>query len=249
MRRPLEKSLAMRVSEEFKKEEFIERYRKNPFNPYVIFPALLKTLGDVNKKKVLDLGCGPGEFSRILAERGAEVVGVDKSKKCIDICRRENANLKNFRCFISDCSNLSRLRTGTFDFAVMSLVVLSIPTKKKLERTFKEGSRVLKKSGEFIFTDLNPVCLMTPETATEARKYLPNFSYFKDGSKYESTVTIGSTIKFVDVHWTLETYTRALSQAGMYIYRIIEPQPIKSAPEILKHYTIPEFIIFQCRKL
>lgn len=37
---------------------------------------------------VLDFGCGPGHESMRLSQAGAEVVGIDFSKKCIDIARQ-----------------------------------------------------------------------------------------------------------------------------------------------------------------
>src|ERR1700716_2886397 len=40
-------------------------------------PALLRLLGEVRGRRVLDAGCGDGYFSRMLAERGARVVGVE----------------------------------------------------------------------------------------------------------------------------------------------------------------------------
>ena len=38
---------------------------------------ILDVLGEVVCRKVIDLGCGEGRFSRTLVERGAEVAGVD----------------------------------------------------------------------------------------------------------------------------------------------------------------------------
>jgi len=133
----------------------------------------------------------------------------------------------------------------------MNMVLLNVPTKEKVQQIFKEVSRVLKKSGELVFTDLNPIGLMIEKTTAETQTYLPGFSYFKDGSKFKSRVllTDGSEIEFVDLHWTLETYTCCLSDAEMYLYRIIEPQPVKEAPAVLKDYGIPEHIILVCRKL
>ena len=102
-----------------------------------------------------------------------------------------------------------------------------------------------------IFTDLNPLALMIEKTLCESQTYLPGFSYFKDGSKFKSKVKLSdkSEIEFTDVHWTLKTYTCCLSDARMHIFKIVEPQPIKTSPDIFKDYKIPEYIIFVCKKL
>jgi 2-polyprenyl-6-hydroxyphenyl methylase/3-demethylubiquinone-9 3-methyltransferase len=41
--------------------------------------ALLRALGNVEGRRILDLGCGKGRIARRLAERGAEVIGLDSS--------------------------------------------------------------------------------------------------------------------------------------------------------------------------
>jgi len=235
----------------YKDSEFLEKYKKAPLlHPFVVFPALHKALGDVKNKKVLDLGCGSGDFSHSLVERGANVIGVDVSEKWIDICKKEYANVKNLKFFVADGSNLKQLADNSFDFVVMNMVLLNVPTLDKVKKIFQEVSRVLKKSGQLIFTDLHPLGLMVEQTLCESQTYLPGFSYFKDGSKFKSKVklTDGSEIEFGDIHWTLETYTRCLSDSKMCISRIIEPQPIKEAPSFLKDYKIPEHIIFVCDK-
>ena len=48
----------------------------------------LAELGDLSGKRVLDVGCGPGRYAVALAERGAEVVGVDISRAMLTLARR-----------------------------------------------------------------------------------------------------------------------------------------------------------------
>ncbi|HZN13715.1 MAG TPA: class I SAM-dependent methyltransferase [Acidimicrobiales bacterium] len=43
---------------------------------------------------VCDLGCGPGHVARYLADRGAEVVGVDLSAGMVDVARRLHPGLR-----------------------------------------------------------------------------------------------------------------------------------------------------------
>ena len=47
------------------------------YHDKVIKPNLLRVLGDVVGKRVLDLACGEGFFARTLALQGARVTGVD----------------------------------------------------------------------------------------------------------------------------------------------------------------------------
>ena len=49
------------------------------------YPTVLKELGDVNGKTVIDFGCGSGQFTRHIARTYplARVIGVDTSEKAI----------------------------------------------------------------------------------------------------------------------------------------------------------------------
>jgi SAM-dependent methyltransferase len=58
--------------------------RGESIHPYIY---LVKCLGDLAGKRVLDCGCGNGRFSVILAKRGATVEGFDISNSGIEIAR------------------------------------------------------------------------------------------------------------------------------------------------------------------
>jgi SAM-dependent methyltransferase len=45
-------------------------------------------LGDLTGKSVLDVGCGPGRYAVVAADRGAQVVGVDVSPAMLTLARR-----------------------------------------------------------------------------------------------------------------------------------------------------------------
>jgi len=44
--------------------------KEDPFRRGLHFPAVEQILGDLSKKRILDIGCGDGLFPRLLAERG-----------------------------------------------------------------------------------------------------------------------------------------------------------------------------------
>ena len=56
-------------------------------------PATFKLIGDVRGRLVLDLACGEGYNTRILARKGAKVTGVDFSEKLIELAKREESKL------------------------------------------------------------------------------------------------------------------------------------------------------------
>ena len=238
---------------DFTDKEFVNKYQKSPIShPYVVFPRLIEVLGSIKGKKILDLGCGTGDLSRILAKNGAIVDAVDLSQECVERCKQNNTDMKNITTSRADASELKNIKSSTFDFVVMNMVFLNVNSKVKLEKSFKEVARVLKKEGIFVFTDLHPLALMIPKTLTEEQQYLEGFSYFKDATLYTSKVLLAdgtTSITFTDIHWTLETYTTFINNNGLYIYRIIEPYPINGAPKLFNNYKLPEHIMFVCKKL
>jgi len=52
-------------------------------------PATFQLIGDVRGLLVLDLACGEGYNTRILARKGAKVVGVDFSETLIELAKQE----------------------------------------------------------------------------------------------------------------------------------------------------------------
>jgi 2-amino-4-hydroxy-6-hydroxymethyldihydropteridine diphosphokinase len=60
-----------------------------PFSAFdtAVLDAAVEALGTLSGKRVLDVGCGTGRFTRALAARGAHVTGVDASATMLDAAR------------------------------------------------------------------------------------------------------------------------------------------------------------------
>ena len=171
----------------YKDPEFLEKYKKTPLlHPFVVFPALLDALGDVKDKKIMDLGCGAGDLSCAMAKRGAHTTGIDISAKWIDICKREYGHEADLDFFVEDGATLGQFLDNSFDYVVINMVLLNVPTIGKVSQIFSEVSRILKDDGQLLFSDLHPLALMIAKTRCESQTHLPGFSYFKDGSEYKS---------------------------------------------------------------
>src|SRR3712207_8154873 len=56
-------------------------------DPLGILPHLLGVLGDATDQDLLDAGCGEGYLSRVLADRGARVTGVDLAPRLAELAR------------------------------------------------------------------------------------------------------------------------------------------------------------------
>ena len=70
-------------------QEGIDLMQINESRLCFIMPYMLDMIGDVSGKKILDLGCGEGGYSRKLAEKGADVTAVDCSEYFIDFAIKQ----------------------------------------------------------------------------------------------------------------------------------------------------------------
>ena len=63
----------------------------------------LKKYGKKNIQNILDIGCGTGSHSVLLAKKGFSITGIDRSKQALDIAREKfNANNQKGEFLIKD---------------------------------------------------------------------------------------------------------------------------------------------------
>jgi SAM-dependent methyltransferase len=110
---------------------------------------LLKTLQDVPLSRdanILDLGCGQGEFVRILVEAQYRVVGVDISSKAVELAKKALPSV-DFRVLKEDRS--IPCESSRFDAVWSTEVIEHI---FDIHQHLSEINRVLKAGGIYILT-------------------------------------------------------------------------------------------------
>ena len=85
--------------------------------------AALAHFGAVNGRRLLDLGCGTGEYTRFFAASGAHVLAIDQSPVAIETLHRQcaDAGIENVERVVADAMDLERL--GPFDFVFGSMIL------------------------------------------------------------------------------------------------------------------------------
>ena len=71
-------------------EAWLLSLKNNTWRNRLLLPILMNVLGDVKNKRILDSGCGEGEYSRKLAEKGADVLGIDGSPNLIQAAKERS---------------------------------------------------------------------------------------------------------------------------------------------------------------
>ena len=106
--------------------------------------------------RVVDLGCGWGTFCFAWADRAAEIVGVDFSKRSIELCRQRlarepHANLS----FVCADAGETGLEAGAYDLVIAADLFEHLYPDDS-ERVAREAHRLLVPGGRFAVWTPNP---------------------------------------------------------------------------------------------
>jgi SAM-dependent methyltransferase len=128
------------------------------YRDHVNTPAFLEMLPDVDGSCGLDVGCGEGHNTRLVARRGAEMTGVDISQKFVRHAAQTEAEepLRIRYLCASGCA--LPFADESFDFVVAFMSLMDMAGHRE---AVQEVHRVLKPGGFFQFSILHP-CFATP---------------------------------------------------------------------------------------
>ena len=114
-----------------------------------LLESLIKSFSGLPKGKILDLGCGDGDYSRRLKDLGFEVVSGD-----IDIARFKYKNEIEFKhC---DITKEMPFADNTFDYVLLMEVVEHL---RNPYTVISEINRIIKKGGSLIISTPNILSL------------------------------------------------------------------------------------------
>jgi SAM-dependent methyltransferase len=178
----------------------------------------------------VDLGCGEGVVTRLLAEGGYEIVGVDIAPTAVRIAAE--ADPKS-RYVVGDMTALP-FDDETFDLAVARL---SLQDVDDLDGAVDEVARILRRGGKLCFSVFHPV---RAGGRWVGEQFVVD-DYFGDRPWVTTHDADGLPLTIHSHHRGLRAYTRALSNAGLLIEAIVE------APGE-DHETVPLVLALRARK-
>ena len=100
-------------------------------------------------KKVLEIGCGTGEFTKRIAQTGADITAIDISPDLLEIARKTIPNV-TVGFHVQNVEKLD-FEDGSFDVVIGSSILHHL----NLNPALKEVYRVLKRGGGIVFTEPN----------------------------------------------------------------------------------------------
>lgn len=131
--------------------EFSRFYRDETSN--LIVDYQIKFVGDIENKKILELGCGTGEQTIKALRAGAFVTAIDISPKSVELVIEKAKNLENLdshlTALVEDAHHLS-FCDNTFDVIIGNGILHHLP---QLSQAISEIYRVLKPGGHAVFVE------------------------------------------------------------------------------------------------
>lgn len=232
--------------------EGYQKLRKNQNNANNVFegPALFSLLTDLKDKTILDLGCGVGGHCLEFVNGGAKkVVGIDISKKMLEVAEKENHHSK-ITYLNLPMENLSSLNER-FDFVVSSLAIHYV---KDFEKLVSDVFNLLNDDGIFVFSQEHPfnTCFSGGERWTkdeEGNKLFANISNYSTDGLRESSWFVNGVKKY---HRTFSSIVNTLVLKGFVIEKFVEPIPteqmLEKYPEHKDLLHKPDFLVVRAKK-
>ena len=233
------------------------------YRDYFNTPAFFRMLPAVGGLLGLDIGCGEGHNTRLLAERGARVTAIDIADVFIAHAKRveEQAPLGiNYR--VASAIELP-FADGAFDFATGFMSFMDVP---EADRGLQEAYRVLKPGGFLQFSITHP-CFDTPHRrnlrdatgktyAIEVGDYFRNLEgevieWLFGAAPPEATQGLPKfkTPRFTR---TFSQWLNLLIETGFLLERVEEPRPddetVRACPDLQDAQVVAYFLHLRVRK-
>ncbi len=226
-------------------------------------PAFMAMLPDVNGMAGLDIGCGEGHNTRLLARRGAVMTGLDISGRFLQHARRAEAEEPQGIRYVQGSGLSLPFPAASYDFVTAFMSLMDMPDTT---RVLTEIHRVLKPGGFLQFSISHP-CTDLPirrKVKNEAGEdiAIELGGYFQRMTGQVEEWTFSSAPTEVRARWAtfkVPRYTHPLSDwlnmlidTGFILERVVEPSPddeaLERCPDVSDARTMPYFLILRGRK-
>lgn len=226
-------------------------------------PAFLAMLPNVSGLRGLDIGCGEGHNTRLLAQRGAQMTGIDIAPRFVTHAR--DAEVREPLGISYEVASGIELPFGdaTFDFAT---AFMSLMDMAEADRAIREAFRVVKPSGFLQFSISHP-CTDTSHRRNlrdaNGRTYaleLGGYFHGTDGDVTEWLFGAAPSdlkrrfkpFRTPRFHRPLGDWLNAIMSAGFVIERVEEPQAddetVRRCYDMQDTQIMPYFLHIRCRK-
>jgi ubiquinone/menaquinone biosynthesis C-methylase UbiE len=233
------------------------------YRDYLNTPAFFAMLPNVGGLSGLDIGCGEGHNTRLLARSGARMTAVDIAEVFITHAKAaEAAERLNIEYRVASAIELP-FADSTFDFATGFMSLMDVP---ETDRVLAEAFRVIRPGGFLQFSISHP-CFDTPHRRNLRDSNKKTYAievgeYFRgrDGEMDEWLFKAAPPeVKRSLRKFRIPRFSRTLSQwlnlvieSGFLLERIEEPRPsdetVARCPDLQDAQVVSYFLHLRLRK-
>ena len=226
-------------------------------------PAFLGFLPDVSEAEGLDIGCGEGHNTRLVAQRASRMTAIDISPTFVRLASEEESREPlGIDYAVADACDLP-FESDHFGFAVAFMSLMDVPEP---ERAITEAFRVVKPGGFLQFSICHP-CFDTPHRIN-----------LRDETGTTDAIEVGGYFDRIDgqiMRWlfasapeeakrgmdlfevprfarTLSEWINMLISAGFTIEQLSEPRPnamtLERYPHVQDAQVVAYFLHIRARK-
>jgi len=189
------------------------------WSPEGLDEATARLLGDVEGQAILEVGCGAGQCSRWLLDRGAHPVGVDLSIRQLQHSARLDDSTGLQVPVVCATATCLPFEDASFDHAFSAFGAL--PFVADVEPVMREVARVVRAGGRWVFAVSHPMKWPLPDDPSDAGLTVAR-SYF-DRTPYVEEDDHG-TPTYVEHHRTMGDWVRAVLATGFDLVDLTEPR-------------------------
>lgn len=233
------------------------------YRDYLNTPAFIEILPDIKGMNGIDIGCGEGHNTRLLADLGAMLEAIDIAPAFVESAKAMERELTlGINYSVASATQLP-FENERFDFAASFMCLMDLPEP---EKALQEAYRVLKPGGFLQFSIEHP-CFKPPYLKklrnAEGKTYAVEVGKYFSGNDGEIEQWIfGNAPQEVKLktpqfrvprfHRTLTFWINSVINAGFSIEQVNEPCPsdeqIKEKPSLQSASVVSYFLHIRCRK-
>jgi toxoflavin synthase len=234
-----------------------KKCKEHPWRSRIETYSLMNRIGSLEGRKVLDVACGEGFYTRKLRQAGAdEVVGIDLSEAMIGLARdQESREPLGIIYRVEDaCAESARQE---FDLAISAWLLVYARNQAELSAMCRGLASRVKSGGRFVTFTGNPN--LYTFTDADYRKY--GFSISRPDHAYEGAPIVwtvhleDSSFEIENYYLSLEAYESAFIEAGFCDFAVhspeVSPNPhgVDDGPFWSDYLTSPPAVLIDCVKL
>jgi SAM-dependent methyltransferase len=190
--------------------------------------TFFRMVGALEGKRIMDLACGFGFYTRLLKQRGAaQVTGIDVSPEMVRLAhQQEQAEPLGITYQVGDAVSLAPL--GPFDLVTAVHLLTYATSKDQLLGMFRSAYDNLVAGGRFIAYTNNPAFTLSKPNCTKYGLSVLHLEPEEDRYACEAEFATAPPFRVRWYQWQQAPYEWALAEAG---FRDFVWCPSEVAPE------------------